>query len=305
MVIVNYNDLGTTSDYISNIKDYKSIDKIIVVDNSSTDDSYERLKKYTSDKIEIILNPKNNGYSGGNNYGIKYAESKYSFQNIIISNPDIRVSDTSIKNMIDYLNKNRDVAAVSGLIHDINDEVVSNFAWKLPTYTNILIDCFLSVKIILEKLFNIGDRYNKNKIKKGVMVVDVLSGCFFIIKSKVMREINYFDERTFLYNEENILAYKLKEKKYKQAILTNEKVVHFQGVSIDKSIKGWKRKCSIMQDSCLVYLRSYLRVSRLQQILYVVLFNIGKYERFIILNLRQLARQLISIFVKKANYSSI
>ena len=43
--IINYNDYETTKTLIDNIKDYKSIYKIIVVDNNSTDDSYPNLKK--------------------------------------------------------------------------------------------------------------------------------------------------------------------------------------------------------------------------------------------------------------------
>ena len=44
-VIVNYNDYKTTKRLIDNIKDYKVIDDIYVVDNHSSDDSYDKLKK--------------------------------------------------------------------------------------------------------------------------------------------------------------------------------------------------------------------------------------------------------------------
>ena len=45
-VIVNYNDYKTTKRLIDNIKDYKVIDDIYVVDNHSSDDSYDKLKEY-------------------------------------------------------------------------------------------------------------------------------------------------------------------------------------------------------------------------------------------------------------------
>lgn len=41
IVILNYNDYQTTKDMIDNIKDYDSIDHIVIVDNKSTDNSYE------------------------------------------------------------------------------------------------------------------------------------------------------------------------------------------------------------------------------------------------------------------------
>ena len=45
MVIINYNDYSTTKKLLENIVDYSCLDKIVVVDNCSTDDSFKKLKK--------------------------------------------------------------------------------------------------------------------------------------------------------------------------------------------------------------------------------------------------------------------
>ena len=60
-IIINYNDYKTTKRLLDNIKDYKVIDKIYVVDNHSTDDSYSRLKKIKIKRYEVIESPSNNG----------------------------------------------------------------------------------------------------------------------------------------------------------------------------------------------------------------------------------------------------
>ena len=44
MVIINYNDYETTEILLNNIKEYDSLDSIVIVDNHSTDDSYKLLK---------------------------------------------------------------------------------------------------------------------------------------------------------------------------------------------------------------------------------------------------------------------
>ena len=44
-VILNYNDAETTEKLVKQIADYNVLHQIIVVDNASTDDSLERLKK--------------------------------------------------------------------------------------------------------------------------------------------------------------------------------------------------------------------------------------------------------------------
>ena len=43
MIIVNYNDFDTTKRLLDNVKDYKCLDKIIVVDNHSSDKSLSKL----------------------------------------------------------------------------------------------------------------------------------------------------------------------------------------------------------------------------------------------------------------------
>ncbi len=50
-VVLNFNDSKTTIELLNRMKNMKSIDVIVVVDNCSTDDSFSVLKQYTSKKI--------------------------------------------------------------------------------------------------------------------------------------------------------------------------------------------------------------------------------------------------------------
>ena len=53
-VVLNFNDSKTTIKLLNRMKNMKSIDVIVVVDNCSTDDSFSVLKQYTSKKIQVI-----------------------------------------------------------------------------------------------------------------------------------------------------------------------------------------------------------------------------------------------------------
>ena len=46
IVILNYNDYDTTYEMIQQIKNYKCLNHILIVDNKSTDRSYSKLKKF-------------------------------------------------------------------------------------------------------------------------------------------------------------------------------------------------------------------------------------------------------------------
>ncbi|MGO4694203.1 glycosyltransferase [Paenibacillus sp. 2TAB26] len=280
-IILNYNDNETTIRCLMYMRNYTSIDKIIVVDNCSTDNSYEKLSNFSSRKIDVIETKENRGYANGNNYGIKYAEKKYNPTNIIISNPDILVDDSSIKNICNYLDINSKVAAASAIVCDSEKRIVDNFAWRLPMYENIIAGTFLGLNKALEKIKGRSILYSKEALNKNYLKVDVLSGCFFVIKDRVLKEVGYFDENTFLFCEENILAFKLKKKSYESHILTSESLIHEHSVSINKSIKSWRKKQNIRRDSYIIYLRDYLNVSELKINIYKIFFEIGKYEKYL------------------------
>lgn len=286
MVVLNYNDHETTINYIQSVEDYESIDRIIVVDNKSSDGSYERLKFLESDKVDVIQTPVNDGYSSGNNFGSKYAINKYRPDNIIISNPDIIVKDISINKFTELLDREDNLAAVTGLIHDLNEKVVDNFAWKLPNYWDMLFSNFMSLNYIRRELFNKGIEYDI-KSNQIILQADVLHGCFFVVKSSVLEEVKYFDERTFLYGEENIFFHKVKALGLQQAVLMHEKIIHMEGVSINKAIKGWKKKYAFYEQSRILYLRECLGVSDLKIKVFKVFFNLGKYEKVAINRIRK------------------
>ena len=127
MVVLNYNDYKTTDKYINSIKDFKALSEIIIVDNNSTDGSYEKLKKYENNKIKVIKTEKNRGYSYGNNVGIK-ALSNVDY--VIISNPDILVEEKVITKLKKDLEKTEDAAIVAPVIKQLGEY---KRGWRLPT----------------------------------------------------------------------------------------------------------------------------------------------------------------------------
>lgn len=67
-VIINYNTKALAEKLVANVKDYQSISKILIVDNASTDDSYQELKKLENNRIEVLQAEENKGFSAWNEY---------------------------------------------------------------------------------------------------------------------------------------------------------------------------------------------------------------------------------------------
>ncbi len=267
IVILNYNDYKTTRIMLDTIKSYKILDHIVVVDNNSKDNSYELLKEYDSNKIDVIKAEVNKGYSAGNNIGVKYLIDKYKVDYIIISNPDIIVKSEVITTLKHEMDKNDDIKVLAPVIHELDS---IKRGWMLPTYYGEMITiCNTKQRFHKEYGLYKEDHYN-DKLSK----VDVVSGCFFMIRANTIKEIGYFDEGTFLYYEENILGNILKKKGYNTYILNNVSVIHNLSVSVDKSINKIN-KYKILINSLMYYEKKYKRRNIFSMIFLYFLYGLS------------------------------
>ena len=61
VVILNYNSWEMSANLAKKMSSFSVIDEVVIVDNSSTDDSFERLQALKHSKIEVVESEKNGG----------------------------------------------------------------------------------------------------------------------------------------------------------------------------------------------------------------------------------------------------
>ncbi|MFC1682532.1 glycosyltransferase family 2 protein [Nanoarchaeota archaeon] len=94
--------------------------EIILIDNNSTDNTYEEIKeKYP--KLNIIKNSKNMGASYARNQGINKAQGKYIW---FLDDDAIILNKDCLKNMLAFLEKNENTGALGGQIIRENNELI-------------------------------------------------------------------------------------------------------------------------------------------------------------------------------------
>ncbi len=247
-LIINYNDYQTTEKILDNVKDYKILDKIVVVDNNSTDDSFKKLSNFKSKKLIVIKNSQNKGYGSGINFGCKYINSKFGESYVFISNPDVVIYDEEdLQKLIQTFDK--DTAIVAPIIKEHEGY---NRGWKIPSPIQdsllnlIYIHRFLRPKLLF---------YKDECYKKNVMEVEAVSGCFFVINSFILKQCDYFDENIFLYYEENVIAKKIQKINKKVLINTQVEVFHNHSVTIDKNINHIKKYKELKKSQ--IYFQKY------------------------------------------------
>lgn len=229
IIILNFNSFELTSQLVDSLSDQEINHQIVLVDNHSTDNSFLKLCNIYEKNpiISIIQTSKNLGYAFGNNFGIKYAIKNFNPDFIAILNPDVIVSQNFIQNMMKLLETDSKLVAVTGLMLNMKNEMdLQTIAWKIPTGIN---DFFLNSGL-LTKLYNPIQYKSLTKFEFpddiSVVRVETIPGSCFFIKSEIMEKIGFFDENTFLYCEERILAKRIKENGYYSGLSLSDSYIH-------------------------------------------------------------------------------
>lgn len=206
VVVLVFNSAKDASICIDQLLTFNNDYRIIVVDNCSTDDAYEVLStRYGNMKfVDVIRSDSNEGYSVGNNFGIRYAMSRYDVDTVAIMNPDVVIPNVSVvENLVSLLWKHEDVLAVGGQpINGLEGDSPWPASWSLPSDREVVLNHLL--------LRRKPRRDDSVEVSPNIHRVDCIVGCFFVAKAVMFADIGLLDESVFLYNEENILGKKCK-----------------------------------------------------------------------------------------------
>lgn len=291
VIVVNYNDVEETLNYVKKITEYESINRIVVVDNmSTTSNALENLKVLENEKVIVISSEKNGGYSYGNNYGIEYLTKKgEQYDYYIISNPDIEVSEEAIKACLEELDQNKKTALVAPRMLNGEGKPIRRSAWKFRTFFRDVIHSSRILEILFYKKLRDGE-YSEEDYKNSRLNVDCISGAFFMIRKNVYDEINGFDDNVFLFYEEDIIAKQLLEKQYDTICLNNVNFKHYESQTIGKTFSYYK-KIKELYVSKIYYHKTYTKINKLQLLIFKLLRGIRIIELLIEIPIRKIFKK--------------
>ncbi len=225
IVILNYNSYEYTIKCVKSILEKSNTCKsiIYIVDNASTDGSFIRLRdNYAGAKdVRVLKSKQNGGYSYGNNIGIRCAVHDGA-EYIFIVNPDTCLINDAVSHMVHALAENPDTGAVGPKLvqPDGNGQIARTYYTFSKAVFSKKPFCFFMPpgKMMQRDL----QWHGKGQFKFNGMV----AGCFFALRAADFCKIGLFDEDFFLYNEEDVIAYKLREIGKKSMIVPDALVYH-------------------------------------------------------------------------------
>ncbi|UCQ10401.1 glycosyltransferase [Edwardsiella tarda] len=203
VIIINWNSYSETLQCIESLLcDTSLINKIIIIDNASTDNSYFLLTNNSelasNNLVSIVRSEINTGYCGGNNKGISLClddSSKY----VLVLNNDVKIQGSVLLNIKNAFLKDKSLSIVSP---SINGMLI-----KTSPFINSMAHR-LNIKLPPRK-------YDYIEYKTYV------PGCAIAFRKSFLDECGLFKYEYFMYVEEIDMAFRAYINGYRVAQLTD------------------------------------------------------------------------------------
>lgn len=183
VILVNWNSYPDTFACIDSIKSssYKNL-SIIVVDNGSIDGSVEKLQS-NQNNYKLILSPENTGFTGGNNIGIKYAQS-INADYIFLLNNDTLIDNECITRLVSTSQSRPQIGITTPKIFFYPE---TTLIWSAGT----------SFDWGLLMGLNLGYKKQDSKIYDLPAKLEYAVGCALLIKKSVIDSLGMLTEDYF------------------------------------------------------------------------------------------------------------
>lgn len=248
VIIVSYNTREMTLRAIETLYEqaHDVTMQVIVWDNDSADGSCDAIAERFP-QVELHRSPDNLGFAAGNNSAAETANGEW----LLLLNSDTEVLPGAIQNLLAFAKSHPDAGIVGGktLFKDGSLNATSCFnrmtVWSLFCYSTGISRLFPNVS-----LFD-PERIEGEKMDE-IRQVDIVTGCFFLLKTALWRELGGFDLRYFMYAEETDLCLRAAKRGYKPMITPDATIIHHGGASaISSAVKqqqSYRGKATIIRD---------------------------------------------------------
>ena len=229
IIILNYNVKDLLLQCLESVFKNKSQNwQVIVVDNASSDNSVEAVKKKFP-QVEIIKNQSNLGFAVGNNEGVRLAKAPV----VLFLNPDTVIIKQAIQKTYDYLMGNPDIGAITCRVELPDGKLDYSCHRGFPTPWNSF--CyFLGLAKIFPK-WKIFSGYTATYLDiHKTHEIDCLTGAFLMVRKIAGQQIGWWDKDYFWNGEDIEFCYSLKQKGWKIYFFPEAKIIHYKGSSARK-----------------------------------------------------------------------
>ncbi len=233
IIIINYNTFDITCNCIESIQQYtKGVPyEIVVVDNASPDDNPDLFLEKFPDVV-LVKSKENGGFARGNNIGIDNSKGDI----ILLLNSDTLLTEDSITTAAQELSHDVQAGMLTVRLVYENGRYQNNVR-KFRSIRNEVLDVFRPFLMLLPYKKRATMMLNQYFNGDFSTYCDWVSGAFMMFKKEVLQDLpeKKLDERFFMYGEDQLWCYQIKQAGYKNYYTANATVIHIANASTELS----------------------------------------------------------------------
>jgi GT2 family glycosyltransferase len=191
---------------------------VVVVDNHSTDGSFEMIRK-NFPRSDYIRNQENLGYSAGNNIGIRFALERGA-DYVLLLNQDAVVPQDFIERLLAAAEED----SRSGIFSPVITEGEASTIWFAGARVS-----YLRMKALHERRVR----------SKKPYYTGYITGCAMLVRRQVFERIGLLDEDFFLYWEDADFCLRAKKAGFTCLMVPDAKAAHFEKSQENRSKKDY------------------------------------------------------------------
>ena len=195
-----------------------------------------------------MANTTNRGFAAANNQGIEVAQGRY----VLLLNSDTLVLDGAIDKMVAFAEQHPEAAAVACRVLN-RDRTWQPTSFMFPSALNLLLGALYLNKVFPHNRFCGRERMTWWDGQEE-RAVDVVAGCFILVRRDIIEQVGVLDESYFMYGEESDWCYRFHKAGWKVLYTPAAHIVHLGGASSAR-VKG--PMCLQLRASTLLFLRKH------------------------------------------------
>lgn len=213
-----------------------------IFDNASDPIYREKLRSYESPQIKIHFHQENKGFGYGHNHNIFNSRERYG----IIFNPDILIESDVLNSLVNLLAEHPECSMLApkilnadGSTQYLMREYLNVFDYMLRFVPSKQLKKLFKKRLARFECRDLPDDHDS--------YVRMISGSFMVADLDKFREVGGFDERFFMYFEDNDLCLTMEKAGYKLLYTPRFSVIHLYERGAVKNKKLFKIFMSSMK----------------------------------------------------------
>lgn len=198
--------------------------EVAVVDNASSDGSVTMIRTQYP-QAQLLANSANLGFTQANNLALADCKARYA----LLLNPDTKLTEGAIQNMLDYMEVHPEVGMVGPrLVY--SDGRPQPSRRRFPTLRMALAEStpweWHFPHNRLARAYRLEDRSDD-----ATQEVDWVTGACMLVRREIWEQVGAFDERFFMYSEELDWCRRIVAAGWHVVYLPTATVIHYEGAS--------------------------------------------------------------------------